>query len=103
MSSSGAPQVIYFNLHVVHMNGVMVQIKTAEARIRPKALLEFWYSLDSSYRAVINTRLRKTVGTTFEELALERPGEVYDALVKAIGPHNAGVFMIMYTGWLNKA
>lgn len=102
MSFNGAPQVIYFNLHAVHMNAT-IQIKTVQAKIQPRALLEFWYSLDNSYRVVINTRLKRTVGTTFEKLALERPDEVYSALVKAIGPHNADVFFMMYVDRLIKA
>lgn len=78
-------------------------VTQVKAKIEDKTLLKFWYSLESSYRAVIDTRMRRTFGVSFEELALKRPGDVYDALVKAVGPHNADVFMIMYANWLNKA
>ncbi|MEZ0248504.1 MAG: hypothetical protein ABWJ97_04460 [Thermoproteus sp.] len=67
---------------------------------KPASLLRFWYGLEGSYRAVINTRMKKTLGVSFEEYAVKNPEGIYEALRKAIGEHNAGVFMIMYTKWL---
>ncbi|MGC8974142.1 MAG: hypothetical protein ACP5KY_08070 [Thermoproteus sp.] len=65
-------------------------------------LLEFYSSLDNSYRAVLDVRLARVLGKTFEEIALEKPDEIYQALSKAVGKHNADVFMIMYAKWLQR-
>ncbi|MGC9117878.1 MAG: hypothetical protein ACP5I3_02680 [Thermoproteus sp.] len=65
-------------------------------------LLEFYNSLDNSYRAVLDVRLARVLGKTFEEIALEKPDEIYQALSKAVGKHNADVFMIMYAKWLQR-
>ncbi|MEL9990276.1 MAG: hypothetical protein QXP98_02015 [Thermoproteus sp.] len=67
---------------------------------KPESLLRFWYSLERSYRAVVNTRMKKTLGVSFEEYAVKNPEGIQEALRKAIGEHNAGVFMIMYARWL---
>jgi hypothetical protein len=51
---------------------------------------------------VLDVRLARVLGKTFEEIALEKPDEIYQALSKAVGKHNADVFMIMYAKWLQR-
>ncbi|MGC8973711.1 MAG: hypothetical protein ACP5KY_05840 [Thermoproteus sp.] len=80
----------------------VVRTWVGEVRISRGRLLEFYSSLDNSYRAVLDVRLARVLGKTFEEIALEKPDEIYQALSKAVGKHNADVFMIMYAKWLQR-
>ncbi|AEA12315.1 hypothetical protein TUZN_0829 [Thermoproteus uzoniensis 768-20] len=80
----------------------VVRARVGEVRMARGKLLEFYSSLDSSYRAVLDVRLARVLGKTFEEIALEKPDEIYQALSKAVGKHNADVFMIMYAKWLQR-
>jgi len=51
---------------------------------------------------VLDVRLARTYGKRFEEIVLEAPDNIYEALSRALGRHNADVFMIMYARWLQR-
>jgi len=73
-----------------------------EVKMSRGKLLEFYSSLESSYRTVLDVRLARTYGKRFEEIVLEAPDNIYEALSRALGRHNADVFMIMYARWLQR-
>ncbi|CCC81173.1 hypothetical protein TTX_0507 [Thermoproteus tenax Kra 1] len=65
-------------------------------------LPEFVRSLDAAYLTAIDVRLRRLFGRGLAEFAEEEPEGLYAALERAVGRHNAEVFFIMFSRWLER-
>ncbi|MEL9991337.1 MAG: hypothetical protein QXP98_07885 [Thermoproteus sp.] len=65
-------------------------------------LVRFYGSLDFSLRTLIHYRVLTMFGKPFDYFILEEPWSVYDILTKALGRHNADLFVHMLKSWLDK-
>ncbi len=69
-----------------------------------KELLAKFYG-DSAFfamRTLIHYRVLATFGKPFDYLLVEEPWRVYAVLEKAVGRHNAELFLRLLTDWLRK-
>ena len=69
-----------------------------------KDLLAKFYG-DSAFfamRTLIHYRVLATFGKPFDYFLVEEPWRVYEVLEKAIGRHNAELFLRLLTDWLRK-
>lgn len=65
-------------------------------------LAKFYGSLDFSLRTMIHYRVLSIYGKPFDQILIEEPWRVYDVLVKAMGRHNADMFLNILKNWLEK-
>ncbi|MEM0483749.1 MAG: hypothetical protein QW434_03470 [Pyrobaculum sp.] len=66
------------------------------------SVLKFYEELDAPLKLLIHYRLKAKFGKTFQEIVSEDPHNVYKALSKALGVHNAELFLHMLYNWLLK-
>jgi len=69
-----------------------------------KELLAKFYG-DSAFfalRLFIHYRVLATFGRPFDSFLVEEPWRVYEVLEKAIGKHNAELFLQLLTEWFRK-
>jgi hypothetical protein len=69
-----------------------------------KELLAKFYG-DSAFFAMctlIHYRVLATFGRPFDYFLVEEPWRVYEVLEKAVGRHNAELFLQLLTDWLRK-
>lgn len=67
-----------------------------------KMIMEFYDTLDPSYRTLIDIRLKKIFGRSFAQLVSESPTKILEALSIALGRHNAEIFLEMFIEWSTK-
>ena len=67
-----------------------------------KIIMEFYDTLDPSYRTLIDIRLKKIFGRSFAQLVSESPTKILEALSIALGRHNAEIFLEMFIEWSTK-
>jgi hypothetical protein len=69
-----------------------------------KELLVKFYGDPSftSLRVLLNYRALSAVGKSFDYFLLEEPWRVYEVLEKALGRHNAELFLRMLSEWLRR-
>jgi len=65
-------------------------------------LVRFYSSINFSLRVLIHYRVLTTFGRPFDYFLVEEPWRVYEVLEKAVGRHNAELFINILADWLRK-
>jgi len=67
-----------------------------------EALVKFYGQLSFSLRTLIHYRVLAATKKPFDYFLVEEPWSVYGVLEKAMGIHNAELFVYMLKHWLEK-
>jgi len=67
-----------------------------------EALVKFYGSLSFSFRTLIYYRVLAATKKPFDYFLVGEPWSVYEVLAKAMGVHNAELFVYMLKHWLEK-
>ncbi|MEZ0319565.1 MAG: hypothetical protein ABWK05_06210 [Pyrobaculum sp.] len=70
--------------------------------INKDLLVRFYSSINFSLRNLIHFRVLSTYGKPFDQFLVEEPWAAYDVLTRAMGKHNADLFVNMLRDWLEK-
>jgi ATP-dependent phosphoenolpyruvate carboxykinase len=58
--------------------------------------------LNFSLRTLVHSRVSAAFGKPFDYFLMEEPWRVYEVLKKALGKHNAELFINILTDWLRR-